>query len=171
MAELSERKILESDIDWYCLINGRPTHIASMGGMIPKQFRDRGKLRMLQNAVAGIEPFAEIKLNLDYIKTQIEKGYEYLQDEMIRKVIEEVNKNDPGFLYLDGNELAVRLFASTFAERARRGFRSFARGGVEGKEYVLIAEPVSPVTYKAGEYQLVELVCSVNDEGRRITFD
>ncbi len=171
MADLTERHIKEQDIDWYCLVNGSPTHIASMGGMIPKSFCDREKLRMLQDAVAQIEPFTDVKLNLENIQNQIEKGYEYLQDDMIRLAIEEVNRKNPGFMYLDGQELAVRLFASTFVEKARRGFRSFARQErVDGNEYVLIAEPIIPVEYKAGILKFVELECEVRDEGTRIVF-
>ena len=171
MAALTERQIKEADIDWYCLVDGRPAHIASMGGMIPKEFRDREKLRALQDAVAQIEPFAEISLNLENIQSQIEKGYDYLQNEMIRQALEEVNRSNTGFVYLDGQELAVRLFASTFVEKARRGFRSFARReGADGNEYILIAEPASPVEYKPGVLQLAELKCEVGDDGSRIEF-
>ena len=166
MAALTERQIKEADIDWYCLVDGRPAHIASMGGMIPKKFRDREKLRAVQDAVAQIEPFTEVRLNLENIQSQIEKGYEYLQDEMIGQALEEANGNNSGFLYLDGQDLAVRLFASTFVEKARRGFRSFARReGSDGNEYILIAEPLSPV-----EYKLAELECEVRDNGVRIVF-
>lgn len=169
MAELTERQIKEQDIDWYCLVKGRLTHIASMGGMIPRPFRDREILRLLQDAVAGIEPFTEVKLNMPNIQSQIEKGYEYLQDVMIRQAIEEANNNNPGFVYLDNYELAVRLYASTFVDKARRGFCSYARlESAEKSEYVLIAEPASHVEYKAGEIQLAKLECKVEDEGRRI---
>lgn len=171
MDELTEWQIKESDIDWYCLVKGRPTHIASMGGMIPEQFRDRENLRMLQDAVAMMEPFTEATLNKDSILTQTKKGYEYLEEGIIREAVEEANNNNPGFQYLEGEELEVRLFASTFAEKARRGFFSYARReGVEGNEYILIAEPERPVDYKAKEYQLMELVCDVNDEGKCISF-
>ena len=169
MAELTERHIKETDIDWYCLVKGSPTHIASMGGMIPKSFRDREKLRTLQDAVAQIEPFAEIRLNLEGIQSQIEKGYEYLQDETIRRALEEVNAKNSGFMYLEGQALAIRLFASTFVEKARRGFRSFARReGADGNEYILIAEPATPVEYKPGVLQLAELECEIRDKSGSI---
>ena len=172
MAELTERHIKETDIDWYCLVKGRPTHIASMGGMIPKSFRDREKLRTLQDAVAGIEPFSEVRLNIENIQSQIEKGYDYLQDEMIRRALEEVNAKNSGFMYLEGQTLAIRLFASTFVEKARRGFRSFARReGTDGNEYILIAEPANPVEYKSGVFQLAELECEVKNEGGSIVFN
>jgi predicted hydrolase (HD superfamily) len=83
MDELSERQIKELDIDWYCLIQGKPVHIASSGGMIPEQFRDLKELRFKQDRVANMEPIAEAKLNIENIQTQIQEGYEYLQDEMI----------------------------------------------------------------------------------------
>lgn len=171
MAELKEREIKELDVDWYCLINGVPTHIASMGGMIPVGFRDTAMLRRQQDWVANIEPFAEVRLNESVIRQQVEKGYEYLQDEMIRASVEDANKNNPGFTFLNNQELPIRLFAATFVEKARRGFRSFARREEdEGNDYVLIAEPVEPVAYKAGEYRLVELQCKQEEEGTIISF-
>lgn len=171
MAELTERQIKEQDIDWYCLVNGRPTHIASMGGIIPKKFRDREELRLQQKSVALMEPFADVKLNADTIKTHIAEGYEYLQDELIRAAIVEANRDNPGFAYLKNEELPIRLFASTFVEKARRGFRSFAkREGAEGNEYVLIAEPSTPVEYKGGQHPLVELECEKEADGNCISF-
>ena len=171
MAELTERQIKEQDIDWYCLINGRPAHLASMGGMIPKKYRDRDELRLQQHAVAMIEPFAEVRLNDAAIKTQTAVGYEYLQDAMISEAVADANKDNPGFAYLKDYEMPIRLFASTFVEKARRGFRSFARReGVEGNEYVLIAEPSVPVEYKGGKHQLVELECVQEDDGNSLTF-
>lgn len=174
MAKLTELQIKERDIDWYCLVEGRPVHIASMGGMIPKSFREREKLRLLQDAVAKIDPFAEVRLNIEMIQRQVEKGYEYLQDSSIRSWVVNANRNNPGFLYLDGNDLAVRLFASTFVEKARRGFRSFARRedeNAKSNEYVLIAEPATPVVYKGGAYQLMELKGEVRDSGKIIIVD
>lgn len=171
MAELTERQVKEQDIDWYCLINGRPTHIASMGGLIPKKFRDREELRFQQDSVALMEPFADVKLNTDAIKTQIAEGYEYLQDELIRAAVVEVNRDNPGFAYLNDEELPIRLFVSTFVEKARRGFRSFARcEGTEGNEYVLIAEPSTPVEYKGSQYPLMELECVIEADGNSISF-
>lgn len=171
MAELSERQIKEQDVDWYCLVNGKPTHIGSMGGMIPAEFREREKLRVIQDAVAGMEPFSEVVLNTEEIQRQVEKGYEYLQDETIREAVENANRNHPGFQYLRDYDLIVRLFASTFVEKARRGFRSFARKeSAEGNEYVLIAEPVNPVEYKVGDLRLVELKCESINNNMEIVF-
>ena len=98
MAELSEREIKELDIDWYCLVNGVPTHIASMGGMIPQSFREREQLRIIQDSVAQIEPFSDVRLNNENIQLQIAKGYEYLQDGMISNAVESANRNNPGLL-------------------------------------------------------------------------
>ncbi len=171
MAELTERQIKEQDIDWYCLVNGRPTHIASMEGFIPKKFRDREELRLQQDSVAMMEPFADVKLNTDTIKTQIAEGYEYLQDELMREAVVEANRGNPGFAYLKNEILPIRLFASTFVEKARRGFRSFARReGAEGNEYVLIAEPSTPVEYNGGQHPLVELECEQDADGNSISF-
>ena len=169
MTELTDRQIKEQDIDWYCLVNDVPTHIASMGGMIPAKFRDRRKLRMLQDAVVRVEPFSEVRLNLEIIMSQTEKGFEYLQYETIREAIEEVNRNNLGFAYLSEYDLPVRLFASTFVEKARRGFRSFARLEKEdGNEYVLIAEPATPIEYKEGKLLLDPLECEIGENGSKL---
>ena len=194
MAELTERQIKERDIDWYCLINGCPTHIASMGGIIPKKFRERKVLRKQQDFVANIELFADARLNRGNIQTQIARGYEYLQGighsagemlnvdnnqtqvgqgegyhpkEMIIEAIENAFGNNPGFAYLKDEELSVRLFASTFAEKARRGFRSYARRGDADKEneYILIAEPSEYFDYEGSGLSLMELECEQVDDG------
>lgn len=171
MAKLTERQIKEQDIDWYCLINGRPTHIASMGGMIPLDFRDRENLRWYQEMVAGMRYVAEARLNLENIQRMVDKGYEYLQDQMISEAIYNANMNNPGFVYLEGFDLPVRLFASSFVEKARRGFQSFARlESDEGNEYLLIAEPEGTVNIAEirDEFQLAELECRVMNDGGRI---
>ena len=169
MAGLTERQVKELDIDWYCLVNGVPTHIASMGGTIPAKFRYREMLRKQQDLVAHLEPSAEVKLNMQVIESLTEQGYEYLQDQMISNAIEEANRNHPGFVYLRDYKLAIRLFAATFVEKARRGFRSFARReDAEGNEYVLIAEPAIPIKNDFGGLGLEGLECEVHDEGRTI---
>lgn len=169
MANLEEWQILENDIDWYCLVNGRPAHIASMGGMIPEQFRDSEQLWSNQTTVAKIEPFAEVRLNIEVIESQVAKGYEYLQDQSIRMAVENANMHHPGFVFLEGYELAVRLFASTFVEKARRGFRSFARlEGEKGNVYVLIAEPAISTDYYKGKLRLESVECRLDDNAARI---
>ena len=171
MSELTERQIKELDIDWYCLVNGVPTHIASMGGTIPVKFRDREKLRSYQDMVAYLLPSAEVKLNMEVIESLTAEGYEYLQDQMISNAIEDAYGNHPGFVYLLDYELPIRLFAATFVEKARRGFRSFARKeNVNGNEYVLIAEPTIPVKNDLGGLGLEELKCEVRNEGGTIVF-
>ena len=169
MAALTERQIKELDIDWYCLVGGVPTHIASMGGIIPEQFRDREKLRMIQNEVARMEPFVDVQMNMEIIQKQIANGYDYLEDEMVRLAVEQANNNHPGFLYLSAYNLPVRLFAATFVEKARRGFRSFVRQeGENDNEYILIAEPANYVEYTRGKISLEELKCEIRDNNTRI---
>ena len=169
MSVLSERQVKELDIDWYCLVNGVPTHIASMGGMMPAKFREREMLRGYQDIVALITPFTEVRLNTEFIHSQVAEGYDYLQDEMIRGSVEYANRNHPGFQYLGDYDLPVRLFASTFVEKARRGFRSYARReGAEGNEYVLVAEPDNPVGIIEGLPRLEVLECEIRNDGTTI---
>lgn len=171
MSQLSERQVKEMDIDWYCLVNGVPTHIASMGGRMPVQFRERENLRLLQDAVAVMEPFTEVQLNIELILSQTAEGYDYLQDETTRDAIVNANSNHPGFQYLHNYDLGIRLYASTFVEKARRGFRSFARReDAEGNEYVLVAEPANPVDNIEGLPQLEALECEIRNEGSTIIF-
>lgn len=119
--------------------------------------------------VANLVPSAEVKLNMEIIESLTAEGYEYLQDKMISKAIEEANGNHPGFALLRDHKLPIRLFAATFVEKARRGFRSFARReDAEGNEYVLIAEPAMPIKNDFGEFGLEELECEVLDEGATI---
>ena len=171
MAGFTERQVKEMDIDWYCLVNGIPTHIASMGGTIPAKFRDREKLRWQQDLVAFMNPSAEVKLNMEVIESLTAKGYEYLDDQMISNAAVDAYRNHPGFVYLRDQKLSIRLFAATFVEKARRGFRSFARReDAEGNEYVLIAEPAIPIKTDFENLGLEELQCEVRDEGMTIIF-
>ena len=87
MSKLTNHEIREHDIDWYCLVNQKPVHIASMGGMIPRSFRDRAKLRELQRKVAEMKPFTEAILNYDTVNRLITTGYEYLENGDIRQNI------------------------------------------------------------------------------------
>jgi hypothetical protein len=169
MAALTERQVKEMDIDWYCLVKGVPTHIASMGGTIPSKFRDRVKLRRHQDLVAHLIPSAEFSLNVELIESLTANGYEYLDNQMIRNAIEEANRHHLGFELLKNQPLPIRLFASTFVEKARRGFRSFARReDAEENEYVLIAEPTIPIKIDFGEHALEMLECEVRNEGMTI---
>lgn len=166
MAGLSERQIKEQDVDWFCLIAGRPAHIASMGGVIPKAFCDLGELRMHQELIATMDPVAEVRLNDEIVETMVSDGYDYLQDIIIKEAIEAANRDNPGFVYLDGFSLPVRLFASSFVEMARRGFRSYARReGKEKDEYVLIAEPKEDVRFEMPPLGLKELRCGLQNGG------
>ena len=144
-----------------------------MGGMIPGEFRERKKLRPIQEFVAKMEPFTKVILMSENIKGFVEKGYEYLDDEMIREAVEMANEDLPGFKYLhsEGYDLPTCLFASTFVEKARRGFRSFARlEYAEVDKYILIAEPEKLVDYKGYNLCLEELDCQQSENGMIIKF-
>lgn len=171
MADLTEQQIKEQDIDWFCLINGHPAHIASMGGMIPETFRNREELRRQQDLVAHLEPVTEVRLNTEIIQTQVRDGYGYLADETIRAAVVNANRDNPGFDYLHNYDLPVRLYASTFVDMARRGFRSYAkREGTAGNEYILIAEPVERVRFERDDIGLKVLRCEQKEDGNSFTF-
>ncbi len=170
MYQITEEHIKERDIDWFCLINNYPCHIASMGGMIPNRFLDIEKLRYQQNRVARIEPSFEVGLHLNVIQSQVMEGYGYLQDEMIRDIVVDANRNNPGFKYLNDYSLPIRLYASTFVEMARRGFYSFARiAGNKDNRYALIAEPCNPLNGdELRRLYLDELKYELYDDGDSI---
>ena len=44
--------MITHDIDWFCVINGLYVHVASAGGMLPENMRDRDELRLLQHNVS-----------------------------------------------------------------------------------------------------------------------
>ncbi len=172
MYNYTEEQAKERDIDWFCLSNNRPTHIASMGGKIPNDFLNMESLRYQQERVALIAPLHEASLNLSAIQGEVKEGYEYLEDEIVRGIVFETNSNNPGFEYLQDYSLPIRLYASTFVEMARRGFYSYARiERAEGNRYVLIAEPYNPLGGdKLSQLHLRELDCEQIDGGIEIAF-
>lgn len=98
--------------------------------------------------IARMTAFTEVRLNINNIESQIADGYDYLEDKMIREAVESANRNHPGYVYLSNYKLPIRLYASSFVEKARRGFYSYAKkDGTNENEYILIAKPDTPCKY------------------------
>ena len=63
--------IITHDIDWFFIISGKPIHVASAGGDLPKRIKSLKQLREWQRKV-GVVPFrSEVELNRDYITRNI----------------------------------------------------------------------------------------------------
>lgn len=93
--------MLTHDIDWFCIINGMYVHLASAGGILPKGFRNKEKLRMQQYNVANA-PFVygedDIIYNEDFLTQRFE-----------------------------GNPKGRASYLVTFREMAQKGFISMDR--------------------------------------------
>ena len=150
MSKLTRREQENNDIDWYCSINNHPVHIASMGGLIPKQFCERAHLRELEEIVMKLPHISEVQLNEDVVSQETSEGYEYIERYELSEYIEDLMKELPSFNYNPNWPLKTRLFASSFVDKARKGFYSYAR--IDNK-YVLIASP----TIECKEIRLVPL--------------
>lgn len=147
MLTLYEQKQL--DLDWYCLINGYPSHITSMGGYIPAPFCYRYELREIADAVIALPDICDIELNEGHIYENIQTGYDYIErldnlgpsDNYFSIFIEDLIERIPS-CDLDGEyPIAFRLYASSFVHKARKGFYSYARVG-ESDIYELVASPL-----------------------------
>ena len=99
MAQFTERQLKSNDIDWYCLINGNPVHIASMGGLIPSDFRERKELRQIAEFVIQLPYSSEVDLNIDFIREQTQTGYSYLDKNGVSEIAEEIFGTFPSYNY------------------------------------------------------------------------
>ena len=138
MSKLTKKEQENNDIDWYCSINGHSVHIASMGGLIPKQFCERAPLRELEETVIKLPYISEVELNEDVVTQEAKVGYGYIDRYDLSKYIEEKLAEFPSFNYNPNWNLSTRLFTYSFVDKARKGFYSYAR---IGNSYVLIASP------------------------------
>lgn len=142
---MSETEMHGRDNDWYCIINNKPVHIASMGGGIPEKFRDINYLRKIQKSVSLIPRSTDVEPHYQFINSQIEEGYDYLQDVDVAQIVMKLNQENPCFnLFPDWN-LAMKLYACTFLEKAQKGFFSYALIDGETNRYHLVASPVQPL--------------------------
>ena len=164
MAKFTERQLKSNDIDWYCLINGNPVHIASMGGLIPSDFRERKELRQIAEFVIQLPYSSEVDLNIDFIREQTQTGYSYLDKNGVSEIAEEIFGTFPSYNYHQNLLMKEKMFAYSFIEKGRRGFYSYAREGDTNK-YVLVATPKTPLVWNEERFQLKSLQVQVA-EGR-----
>lgn len=146
MAIMSRFEMYGHDNDWYCTIEGRPVHIASMGGYIPKRFRDTEVLRPLQERVAQLPLIADIHVQDTFIDNETASGYEYIDELEIDSFLAELNATAPCFNHFTDWPLKKKLYAYTFLEKARMGFYTYALMEGEREIYHLVASPEEPLS-------------------------
>lgn len=157
MSIITRRELGELDLDWYCIINNRPAHIASMGGPVPESFTERVTLREVEENVARLPFISDVSLNEEFVKKVVSKGYEYVNKFKLNKFIEETFKEIPSFNYNENWNLPVRMYANSFVDKARKGFYSYARMN-ETNTYVLVASPSSVLNWRDAGLNLKILI-------------
>lgn len=132
-----------NDIDWFCILDGIPIHVASAGDLLPVMYANYKSVASMKSMLKSILtlPLAfDYKLNDNYLDNHVlNEGYEYL-DEQDNPVGQDMD--DDWLSIMTHNEpLPKKLYSTSFVEMARRGFYSFDK--TEGKEgeYHLVAYP------------------------------
>lgn len=163
MRDLGGTEISEFDNDWYCIINNHPVHIASMCGSIPTQFRNIETLRKMQQLIGKMPYITDVTLNLKSINDEIVGKYSYLQNMQLRTLIEELTRTNDNVTYNMNWALEVRLYASSFVDKARKGFYSYARVG-QSNEWFQVAKPDNELDLKSVDLQLPILNLNVGKQ-------
>ena len=107
----SSSYLLNHDVDWFCRVDGLYIHVASTGGMLPKQVNDDEYLRNVQHRVAMMPDVfndEEIAYNEQAIRNVLR------QDVEIGKTYEE----------------ARAQYIESFTSIARKGFVSIDRTNI-----------------------------------------
>lgn len=129
--------MINHDIDWFCIINGLYVHVASAGGLLPENMRDRDELRLLQHNVS-------------------KAPYLFSENEIVY---------NEGFLnshFPDGK--AREDYVRSFRDMARKGFVSMDRTNwtnPESNEYHVVCLPnrnLTPVNPEDGEIKITSLI-------------
>lgn len=101
----SNNYMYSKDIDWFFSINNQFIHVASAGGLLPKQINDRDELRNIQKKV----------FELPYIHNQ-----------------EEIELNQPFLIKRFNNNInGINNYLTSFVEMAMKGFISMDRTNLE----------------------------------------
>lgn len=124
------------DIDYFCIINGVPVHIASEGGRIPDILNNKEILQEQCHWVYGLPDTYnnnEIQTNDNKIEEIInDGGYEYLTE----LELEQSKRHD----------IAKEMYYSSFIKMAQKGFYSFGKSNPDNPEdpyYHIVARPQS----------------------------
>lgn len=111
------------DIDWFCIINGKPIHVASNGGELPLCFNKQMIFTQRQYVLdlPDIEGNEVSVIESKYLNDTISEKYQYWS--RIREN-EEVAQD---FMAIFGEFNSRKLYLRSFIQMAKKGFYSFDR--------------------------------------------
>lgn len=148
------------DIDWFCMIDSVPVHIASNGGLIPPDILAR------ENFAVQTEVY---NMPCIFSEDDVVVREEYIRDRVFGQNI---------------SEEAYRSYVKSFVDMARKGFVSLDRIDVgepaecsEDERYIVVAYPknlpgpeLSQTTFGLLKEGLIDKCCILNwtDELRKI---
>lgn len=134
-----------NDIDWFCILDGTPIHVASAGDLLPDMYADYKSVAFMKSILKSILTLPLVfcyKLNDNYLDNHVlNEGYEYLgeHDNPIGQ-----DMDDDWLNIMTHNEpLPKKLYSTSFVEMARRGFYSFDKTENKEGEYHLVAYPLN----------------------------
>ena len=141
---ITEEFQIMNDIDWFCIMDGTPIHVASAGDLLPAMYANKKTvafMKSLLNSILTLPLRYGYKLNDYYLDNYVlNEGYEYLgeHDNPVGQ-----DMDDDWFSIMTHNEpLPKKLYSTSFVEMARRGFYSFDKTENKEGEYHLVAYPV-----------------------------
>lgn len=132
-----------NDIDWFCIIDGVPVHVASAGDLLPAMYASNGSPASMKSILSDVlkQPLEyDYKLNDEYLDGHVlNEGYEYLEEQ--GNPIGQDMGDDWRSIMTKNESLRKRLYATSFVEMARRGFYSFDKTEDKEGDYHLVAYP------------------------------
>lgn len=132
-----------NDIDWFCILDGVPVHVASAGDLLPVMYADHESVAFMKSILSDVLKLSfdyDYKLNDKYLDEHVlNEGYEYLteQDNPIGQEMDD----DWHSIMTKNEAFPKRLYATSFVEMARRGFYSFDKTEDKEGDYHLVAYP------------------------------
>ncbi len=133
------------DIDWFCIIDKYPIHVASAGGILPEIIKKEKKINQKnRKIIKNASEYCDYKLN-PKLKNIISKYINPKDESHILAVLEALNlkSNKPIDTYIE------KVYAHSFIEFAKKGFYSFDKSNIndpnDGK-YHLVASPSKLIT-------------------------
>lgn len=148
-----ESYLLTHDIDWFCIINEIPVHVASAGGIIPDVFNIRESLMDMQHKVSKL-----VDINTD---DEIQINTVFLEKHLMGKG-------------------RIEDYILSFKEFAKKGFLSIDRTypqDPDSQEYHLVCKPTrfyksitpsSVIKYKSTLEEIENLSIVLDDKIKRI---
>lgn len=147
-----------NDIDWFCIVDGVPIHVASAGDLLPRMYANESVsfMKSVLNRAMKLPLEFDYKLNDSYLdRNVLNEGYEYLNEQ--NNPIGRDMDDDWISIMTHSEPLPKKLYATSFVEMARRGFYSFDKTEGNEGEYHLVAYPVG----RKMDWQFVDALCVI----------